>query len=783
MQKVNYNDTFVKDIQIGDKTIRIEVGRFSEQASAAVLATCGGTVVHSTIALGKEVNLGYFPLSVEFNEKLYAGGIIKGSRWVKREGRPTDEAILKARVIDRSVRPLFADGIRNEVQIINTVFSFDGENDPDVIGLLASSIGLSISAIPFAGPLAGLRVAYSKTSKEFVFNPSYAEREELDLDMIVSGSGESVVMVEASAKEVDEDVIVEALEKSQETFATVCADIQEIVKAVGEEKLELVEPPATEEVEFLEKLKKDISKKYADDIRTIVEKRARLEKSNFIDLLDKIVEESNEGKDGLEEMVLTVDEKQVESILYELMKKQARAMILEEGVRPDGRKPEEIRQIWTEVDLFERTHGSAMFKRGATQAVTVTTLGSPSLGQHTEDMMGEAVRHYMHFYNMPPYASGEAGRVGWPKRREIGHGALAERALVPVIPSQEEFPYTIHVVSEILSSNGSTSQASVCGSTLSLMAAGVPIKRPISGIAMGLMSDGEKHVVLSDIQGLEDHVGDMDFKVAGSSEGITAIQMDIKLTGLPREILVKALAQAKVGRAHILEEMLKVLPEPRTELSSHAPKIQHLSVPHEKIGELIGPGGKMIKEIIAKSGAQVDVESNDEEKTGTVYISAVDQEAIDMAAQMVSDITRVLVEGDEFDGAITRVEGYGVFVEFLPGREGLVHVSEMSTGYIENPADEYRLGQLVHVRVNEIKEDGKIGLSMLSQEESAEARENARSRGAKPRPQFRGGRQRGGRDNDRGNSRGSGRNYNRRNNRDNSRSSRGKDSGFKSQLT
>lgn len=716
MSYPKYPDQYSREITIGDKKITIEVGKFSEQVSAAVLVTCGETVVHTTVALGRKVNLGYFPLSVEFMEKLYAGGIIKGSRWVKRDGRPSDDVILKARVIDRSLRPLFADGITNEVQIINTVFSYDGENDPDMLGLLGSAIAMQISEIPFEGPLAGLRVGFSKETNQFVFNPTNTERDAGDLDLIVAGTADSIVMVEAGANEVPENIIVEALVKSQEQFSVICANISKISAEIGKSKAELLTQETLDEAAKIQDLSEKLLADHGDAISDLVKKSGKLEEANSDELRATFLAEINEG--SAEEDFFT--EKQVGEAFYLAQKEAARQMILAKNIRPDDRKTDEIRQIWCDVDVFPRTHGSAMFKRGATQAVTITTLGNPSLGQYLEGIEGEEVRHYIHHYNMPPYASGEAGRVGYPKRREIGHGALAERALLPMIPSQTEFPYTIQVVSEIMSSNGSTSQASVCGSTMSLMAAGVPIKRPVAGIAMGLMSDGKKYVVLSDIQGLEDHVGDMDFKVAGTSEGITAIQMDIKLKGIPREVLEEALDQAKKGRLHIMSEMLACIDKPRVAISQYAPKIQQLEIPADRIGELIGPGGKMIKEIIAKSGAEINVDEDKDREVGIVNISSVDQSAIDTANQIISNMMRTVEIGESFEGDVTRVESYGAFVEYLPGREGLVHVSTMSTEYVNDAHDLVKVGDTVQIRISEIKEDGKIALSMLTPEQEEE---------------------------------------------------------------
>lgn len=718
MSYPKYPNTYKKVLTIGGKEVTIEIGKYTEQASAAVLVTCGETVVHSTVALGRAVDLGYFPLSVEFAEKLFAAGIIKGSRWVKRDGRPLDEVILKARVIDRSLRPMFPDGLTHEVQVINTVFSYDGQNDPDMLGMLGSAIGLSVSEIPFEGPIAGIRVGYNKESGEFMVNPTHDERDSSDLDLVVSGSGKTIVMVEAGANEFPEDKMIDALVLAQENLGQICSVIDEIVSEVGKEKVELITDQQKEVTAQVEALAERIYAAHQPKIREIVLKEGKLEEAGLSEFKASLEEELNKGAEEGEEISASLIGKAVDKLL----KQEARTMIINEEVRPDGRKTNEIRPIWSEVDVFPRAHGSAMFKRGATQAVTITTLADPSRGQLIESIDGEKNVYYIHHYSMPPYASGEAGRFGAPKRREIGHGALAERALLPMIPSQEEFPYTIHVVSEIMSSNGSTSQASVCGSTLSLMAAGVPIKRPVAGIAMGLMSDGEKFVVLSDIQGLEDHVGDMDFKVAGTKEGITAIQMDIKLKGIPREVLERALGQARDGRMHIMTEMLKAISEPRTQISQYAPKIEQIVIPADRIGELIGPGGKMIKSIIEQSGADVNVDEDEENGTGLVNISSPDQEKIDVASEIINNMMRVVEVGDEFDGTVTRVEGYGAFVEYLPGREGLVHVSKMSKDFVQDASSLVKVGDEVHVRVSEFKDDGKIGLSMISKEDEQAAK-------------------------------------------------------------
>lgn len=721
----SYQDQYTTSITVGDKTVSINIGKFGQQASADVLAQCGDTIINCTTAMGGETNLGYFPLSVDFMEKLYAGGIIKGSRWVKRDGRPSDGSILKSRVIDRSIRPLFPKDFMREVQVVNTVFSYDKNNPDDMIGMLATGVALAISDIPFEGPIAGLRVGYDEAKQTFIFNPGEEERAASKLDLIVSGGLDSIVMVEAGSQEVPEDLMIEALGAAQAELHKICTKINEIAAEIGKAK-----------VPFITK----------EEIRA---SKAALLTPFFkdIDLLDVTTKEANFEDTGLDEKfaALAANEElvaaeitlgDIKEAFHELQAQFIRARILNDGIRPDGRKLTEIRPISCEVDVFPRTHGSAMFKRGATQAVTITTLGSPSLGQLIEDMGGEDVRHYMHFYSMPPYASGEAGRLGSPKRREIGHGALAERALLPVIPDQETFPYTIHVVSEILSSNGSTSQASVCGSTLSLMAAGVPIKRPVAGIAMGLITDGSKYQVLSDIKDVEDHCGDMDFKVAGTQYGITALQMDIKIKGITLEILTKALAQAKEGRLFILDKMLACLSEPRPEISQYAPKIVQIIIPSDRIGELIGPGGKNIKALIEASGAQIDVEEDEEKKIGQVNISSPDHEVIQRAADMVNGMMKVDEIGDEYDGEVTRIENYGAFVKYGYNKEGLVHVSAMSTGYLDDPNKVVHLGDIIHVRVSDIQPDGKVKMSMLTKEQEEEAKANR-----PPRTEFRGGRQ------------------------------------------
>ncbi|MCD8485050.1 polyribonucleotide nucleotidyltransferase [Candidatus Woesebacteria bacterium] len=717
-------------IRVGNKDIQLTVGRFSEQADAAVLAQCGSTVVHATVAVGRESGLDFFPLTVEYQENLYAGGRIKGSRWVKRPGRPSDDAILSARVIDRSIRPLFPDGMRREVQVVASVLSVDHENNPDTLAMIASMAALEISSIPFAGPVSGVRIGYNPDADSFIFNPTYEEQSSSVLDLILAGTKEAIVMVEAGAIEVDEETMVRAFEAGSQVLADISAELSKLRDAVGKEKF------AFESPELDADLLKEFSKSYHDQIHEAVVEKAHLRKSSVIsEIIAKLREEREDLLDA-----------PLEDIFSKLQKKEARRMIIEDGERPDGRTTEEVRQITSEVGVLPMVHGSGLFKRGATQVLSVATLGSPALAQLIEDMEGEEERRYIHHYNMPPFASGETGRIGSPKRREIGHGALAERALLPVLPTQEEFPYTIHVVSEVMSSNGSTSQASVCGSTLALMDAGVPIRKPVSGIAMGLMKEGDKTVVLTDIQGLEDHVGDMDFKVAGTRDGITALQMDIKISGITLEILRTALAQAKVARMHIMDVMMEAISEPRADVAENAPKIESVQIPVDKIGTVIGPGGKVIKQI--QEDLEVEVNIDD---SGMVSIAGIDRANITKAVKFIKDLTLELSEGMEFDGTVARIEDYGAFVDLVPGKTGLVHVSEMGTGFVDDPRNVVELNETVHVWVKQLEGD-RIRLSMVSPEEWSKESDNdgeggeRRSRGGNRG----GGRDRGGRNDRRG---------------------------------
>ena len=681
-------------VSVGGRDLKLEYGKFSQQANAAILVTYGDTMVHVTTVMGKsETTLSYFPLSVDFAEKLYAGGKIKGSRWVKRDGRPSDEAILKGRIIDRSIRPLFPKSVKRDVQVIATVLSADGENDADMPGLVATSAALSVSDIPWEGPIAGVRVGM--IDGVYVANPTYEQRKSSKLDLIVTGSAEAIVMVEAGANEVTEDEVLKAMQFAHEEIKKIIAIILDLQKQIGKVKQEFAEI-----ITIPEDLRKEVSDKIRADLAAklgvpgsedgLIEGFIALLKDSYVDKLDS---------------------KQLGEIIHDVLGEETRKTTIEKEVRIDGRKLTQLRELEAEIDILPRTHGSAMFKRGATQVLSIATLGAPSLGQILETMESETVKHYIHHYTMPPYASGETGRFGPPGRREIGHGALAERALMPMLPAEIDFPYTIMVVSEVMSSNGSTSQASVCGSTLALMAAGVPIKKPVAGIAMGLMFDGKKAVVLTDIAGIEDHVGDMDFKVAGTKDGITALQMDIKVKGISFEVLEKALAQAKVARLEIMEVMLKAISEPRKELSKYAPKIVQFEIPTDKIGEVIGPGGKNIKLIMSETGAQVDID--DSTGVGKVTVSGIDPAGMTKAVTWIKGMTHDAETGEEYDGKVTRVEAYGCFVEFLPGKQGLVHVSRMSKDYVQDATSLVKEGDTVHVYVKGVDDMGRTDLSMV----------------------------------------------------------------------
>ena len=700
-----------KSIEIGGRTLSLEVGRFAEQASAAVLARYGDTMILATVtASSRETTLDYFPLSVEYVERLYAGGRIKGSRWVKREGRPSDDAVLAGRVIDRSIRPLFPHSYKHDVQVIVTVLSVDGENDSDVLGLVATSAAIAISPIPWNGPVSGVRMGLVRADGAegtIIVNPRITEQAISDFDFVVASNKDRVVMLEGGFCETPEGTVKSAITMAKDANKKIIGLIEDLAEAVGKPKVKA--PEATETEKLHAKLVKDFKK----EMEAAFAKKA----------------EKEFGGDDILMLAQTISDaygteypaKAIEEALDTLFKKKVREDILARGRRFDGRKIDEVRVITGEVGLLPRTHGSACFARGQTQVLTVATLGTPSLEQLIESPTGEEAKRYIHHYSMPPYSVGETGRVGTPSRREVGHGALAERALLSVIPSEEEFPYTIRLVSEVMSSNGSTSMASTCGSTLALMDAGVPIKEPVAGISIGLMTDKKKFVLLTDIMGIEDFAGDMDFKVAGTKNGITAIQLDMKIDGLTDEIIEGTFERARAARMKILEKMLSVIAAPRKNLSQYAPKVQVVKIPVEKIGDVIGPGGKMIRQIISSTGATVDVEDD-----GSVMISGVDQTAVQKAVDWVTGLTRDVTVNEEFDGEVKRILPFGAFVEILPGKEGMVHVSQMSTTYVNNPNDIVKIGQKVHVRVMEIDDQHRINLSMLFGEDAQKAPQRER---------------------------------------------------------
>ena len=698
-------------LDFAGKPLTFETGRLAPQATSSILARLGDTVVLVMVVAGRvREDIDYFPLSVEYTEKLYAGGRIKGSRWVKREGRPTDDAILIGRLIDRSIRPLFPKEFKNEVQVVVTVLSVDGEHEPDILALNAVSAAIAVSPIPWKGPIAAIRMGAVKDPESgklaLVHNPTSSESEVSDLDIVVSQSKDLTVMIEAGALQVPEETVKEAVVEAHTETRKMLSFIEDLVKKIGEPKLEVKQNANYQDAISV------VEKGYKKEVEALIAGRANKEGSGSEtdELIAKIIEEH---KMANEDSVL--DKKTVGKALEYVMFKIIRSNVVSKKARPDGRKIDEIRQINVETGLIPRVHGSALFERGLTQALSIVTLGSPRMEQLIESAEGEESKRYIHHYSGPPYSVGEAGRIGTPSRREIGHGALAERALQAVIPSQDKFPYTIRIVSEVLSQNGSSSMASTCGSTLALMDAGVPILKPVAGISIGMMSDEKDYVLLTDIIGLEDFSGDMDFKVAGTDAGITAIQLDVKVPGLTDEQVKEIIDRAQVARMDILEKMLKVIPEPRAKISEFAPKIEQIQIAVEKIGELIGPGGKNIKNIIATTGAQVDVEDD-----GKVTISGTDQDGVQKAVDWITGIMREVQVGEEFEGPVKRILPFGAFVEILPGKEGMVHVSKMGEGFIKSPEDVVTIGQVVKVKVFEIDDQGRINLTMKFGEKGEE---------------------------------------------------------------
>ncbi|MFZ2225936.1 MAG: polyribonucleotide nucleotidyltransferase [Candidatus Moraniibacteriota bacterium] len=687
-------------LQIGGRILEIETGLLAGQANGAVTVRYGDTVVLATAVMSKGASRvsGYFPLMVDFEERYYAAGKIKGSRFIKREGRPSDDAVLSGRAVDRTIRPLFNHRMRNDVQVIVTVLSYDCENDPDTIAIIAASTALAISNIPWNGPVAAVRV--EKADGEFVLNPvTNGELTEGGLDLLISGSADKVNMIESGAMEISEEEMLRAFTFGQLAIKKIVDFILEIQKEIGKEKNMPTLVAGTPE--FEEKVKEILLTENLAEALYDKDKKVIEEKMSAIQ--DKVKEYIKatfpQEVDKLKEVAEIVFEEVSDEIVHQ--------NILEHELRPDSRKLDEIRHIECRTGILPRTHGTGLFTRGETQALTVTTLGSPGDEQVIDTMEVDMKKRYIHHYNFPPYSVGEVRPMRGPGRREVGHGALAEKALVPVLPSKEEFPYTILLVSEILSSNGSSSMASTCGSTLSLMDAGVPIKRPVSGIAMGIIvGKDDKFKILTDIQGLEDHYGDMDFKVAGTEKGITAMQMDVKVDGVTLEMLSAVLAQSHRNRLEILKKITDTLPEPRKEMSQYAPRIITMQINPEKIRNVIGTGGKIINEIIDQTGVQIDIEDS-----GMIFITSPDQVSAGKAKEWIDNLTHEVKAGELFNAKVTRIMAFGAFAEILPGQEGLIHISEIAERRIEKVEDVLSVGDVVPVKVKEIDAQGRINLS------------------------------------------------------------------------
>lgn len=683
------------------KNITVETGEIAKQASGAVLVRYEDTVVLSTAVASPQAKEGldFFPLTVSYEEKLYSVGKIPGG-FLRREGRPTEHATLTARMIDRPIRPLFAEGFRNEVQVVNTVLSVDQNAPSEMAAMLGASLALCISDIPFGGPIAGVKVGL--IDGEYICNPDVEQAERSEIDLTVAGTSQALNMVEAGANEVSEEVMLGALMFGHEKIKELCAFEEQIIAAVGKPKREVTLYAPDPELEAA------VRQTYEQAIRQAVSIPKKLERYEAIDNLVDQAKAEYEAKDYASEKDKAEAIKQAGKICHSIEADEVRRLIVEDKIRPDGRAVDEIRPLNSQIDLLPRVHGSAMFTRGETQVISSTTLGALNENQIIDDVTEVENKRFMHHYNFPPYSVGETGRMGSPGRREIGHGALGERALSKVLPSEEEFPYTIRTVAEVTESNGSSSQASICAGTMSLMAAGVPIKAPVAGVAMGLIMDEQsgKYTVLTDIQGMEDHFGDMDFKVAGTQKGITALQMDIKVKGITKEVFEEALAQAHKARQEILANMLEAIPEPRKELSPYAPKIAQMKINPEKIKDVIGPGGKMINQIIAEcDNVKIDIEDD-----GSVVIYHKDQEAIDKAKAKIEEIVREAKVGDIYEGKVVRIESYGAFVNLFGKTDGLLHISNISWNHIGKVEDVLKIGDEIDVKVTEI-EDGKVKVS------------------------------------------------------------------------
>lgn len=685
------------------RSLTIEIGQLAKQANGAVLVRYGDTVVLSTAVASKEPRDGdFFPLTVNYEEKMYAAGKIPGG-FKKREGRPGDEATLTARLIDRPIRPLFPKGYRHDVQIMNTVLSADPDCSPEMAAMIGSSMALSVSDIPFQGPIAGVNVGY--VDGKYVINPTVEEKEVSRLDLEVAGHKDAVNMVEAGASEITEKEMLEAIFFGHDEIKRLVAFQEEVVAHIQPVKKEFV--PVERDEALVSRVKTLTEEKGLKETVLTFDKQQRDE--NLDTLKAEIATEFVDEADPENELL--IDE--VYAILNDLVKEEVRRLIADEKIRPDGRKPDEIRPLESEVGLLPRAHGSGLFTRGQTQALSVLTLGALGDYQLIDGLGPEQEKRFMHHYNFPNFSVGETGPVRAPGRREIGHGALGERALKYIIPDTTEFPYTVRIVSEVLESNGSSSQASICGSTLALMDAGVPIKAPVAGIAMGLVTREDSYTILTDIQGMEDALGDMDFKVAGTKEGITAIQMDIKIDGLTREVIEEALEQARQGRLAIMDHMLQTIDQPRKELSAYAPKVEIMHIKPEKIRDVIGPGGKKINEIIDETGVKLDIEQD-----GTIFIGAIDQDMINRAREIIEDITREAEVGQVYNAKVKRIEKYGAFVELFAGKDALLHISQISKERINKVEDVLSIGDSIDVKITEIDKQGRVNASHKALDEN-----------------------------------------------------------------
>ncbi|MDK8180679.1 polyribonucleotide nucleotidyltransferase [Paenibacillus sp. UMB4589-SE434] len=705
------------EMDLGGRPFALEYGHLAKQANAAVKVIYGDTVVLCTVTASKEPkDLDFFPLTVNYEERLYAVGKIPGG-FIKREGRPSEKAILASRLIDRPIRPLFPEGFRNDIQIMDIVMSVDQDCPPEIAAMIGTSAALSISDVPFNGPIGGVIVG--RVDGQFIINPTVEQEEKSDLHVVVSGTKDAIMMVEAEANEVSEETMLEAIMFGHDVIKTIVATIEKFVAEAGKEKMAV--KLHTVDAEVNTEVRAFAQERLVEAIR-IPEKHARQ------DAIDVINQETVEHFTAMyAEQLDKLDD--VKETLYDIVKEEVRRLITHDKVRPDGRQLAEIRAIECDVKQLPRTHGSGLFTRGQTQALSICTLGALGDVQILDGIGLEESKRFMHHYNFPPFSVGEARPLRAPGRREIGHGALGERALSKVIPSEVEFPYTIRLVSEVLESNGSTSQASICASTLAMMDAGVPIKAPVAGIAMGLIKDGEHFSILSDIQGMEDHLGDMDFKVAGTAEGVTAIQMDIKINGIDRDILTQALAQAREGRLHILGKMMEAIQEPRATLSPYAPKILTMNINPDKIRDVIGAGGKVVNKIIEETGVKIDIEQD-----GRIFIASPSQESNERAREIIEGIVREVAVGEVYTGTVKRIEKFGCFVEVLPNKEGLVHVSQLSTERVAKVEDVVAIGDKIEVKVTEIDQQGRINLSRRVLLEPAGA-EGAAASAPQSRPQ------------------------------------------------